>query len=117
MTTKQPFPASSQGWVPEACTLPTAEQPLRVAEFDALFSAALRDSNRPAPTMLRLLLDRPAEAAARDLAARETACCSFFTFAFDERDGQLVMTVTVPAAHIDVLDGLARRATAGGARA
>ena len=25
-------------WVPESCKLPTVEQPLRVAEFDALFA-------------------------------------------------------------------------------
>ena len=25
-------------WVPEACTLPTVEQPVRVAEFDELFA-------------------------------------------------------------------------------
>jgi hypothetical protein len=26
------------GWVPEACTLPTAERPVRRAEFDNLFT-------------------------------------------------------------------------------
>src|SRR5947209_12417027 len=36
-------------WVPVgACTLPTRKQPLRVAEFDALFAAALRSVERPA---------------------------------------------------------------------
>jgi hypothetical protein len=35
-------------WVPEACTLPTVEQPLRVAEFDDLFATALRGIARPA---------------------------------------------------------------------
>jgi hypothetical protein len=29
-------------WVPDACTLPTEEVPLRVAEFDALFASTLR---------------------------------------------------------------------------
>jgi hypothetical protein len=28
--------------VPDACTLPTAEQPLRLAEFDELFATAVR---------------------------------------------------------------------------
>jgi hypothetical protein len=28
-------------WVPQACTLATADQPLRQAEFDALFATAL----------------------------------------------------------------------------
>jgi len=31
---------SGLAWVPAACTLPTAEQPLRPAEFDALFTSA-----------------------------------------------------------------------------
>ena len=30
-------------WVPEACTLPTVEQPLRLAEFDSLFATGLVD--------------------------------------------------------------------------
>ena len=30
-----------QGWVPQACALPTGEQPLRSAEFDDLFATAL----------------------------------------------------------------------------
>ncbi|MEU9473975.1 hypothetical protein AB0D78_47270 [Streptomyces avermitilis] len=28
-------------WIPASCTLPTTEQPLRVAEFDALFAERL----------------------------------------------------------------------------
>ncbi|HEX4811142.1 MAG TPA: hypothetical protein VFV66_00105 [Nonomuraea sp.] len=31
-------PPMDLGWAPSACTLPTAEQPPRVAEFDALFA-------------------------------------------------------------------------------
>ncbi|PPK71438.1 hypothetical protein V5P93_003304 [Actinokineospora auranticolor] len=83
-------------WVPRACALPTAEQPLRLAEFDALFTA-LRAVERPEPTRLRLVLDASVEAIARDLAARETECCSFFTFAFD-RDEHLSVDISIPSA-------------------
>ena len=38
-------------WAPEACSLPTAERPLRVAEFDELFTAVLR-FDRPQPSSL-----------------------------------------------------------------
>ena len=66
-------------WVPEACTLPTVEQPLRVAEFDELFAAAVRPAERVDLTGLRVHL--PAGEATvstvRNLIARETACCSF----------------------------------------
>jgi hypothetical protein len=41
-------------WVPAACTLPTAEQPLRVAEFDDLFATSVRAVDRVGPTVLRL---------------------------------------------------------------
>jgi hypothetical protein len=100
-------------WVPQACTLPTAEQPLRVAEFDDLFTAGLRGFTRPAPTRLELRLDAATEATARDLTARETSCCSFFVFEFASApDGQLLLDVGVPGAHVEVLDALAVRAAA-----
>ncbi len=58
--------------VPDACTLPTAAQPLRQAEFEALCSTALRCQERLSPLYLRLTLaggEGLAEAV-RDLAAR-----------------------------------------------
>jgi hypothetical protein len=100
-------------WVADACTLPTAEQPLRVAEFDDLFAKYLRDVSRVTPTTLRLQLDRAAHATARELSARETECCSFFTFDFLATDDRNVtMEISVPAAYIGVLDALADQATA-----
>ncbi|MBA3310648.1 MAG: hypothetical protein H0U28_11455 [Nocardioidaceae bacterium] len=102
------------GWAPSACTLPTAERPLRVAEFDELFASALRDLRRVAPTRLELEIDAAAEARARDLAARESDCCSFFTFDFTPgRPGRMTFGVTVPATHVDVLDAVADRAADG----
>ena len=41
--------------VPAACTLPTAEQPLRVAEFTDLFAALLSGVERTSPTSDRAL--------------------------------------------------------------
>jgi hypothetical protein len=84
---------------------------LRVAEFAQLFAAAARTIVRASPTSLHLVLDGDAtEAAARELAARETECCSFFTFTFhpasDEASAGLELTVAVPATHVGVLDGL-----------
>ncbi|MFF7203534.1 hypothetical protein [Streptomyces sp. NPDC008141] len=98
-------------WVPEACTLPTTEQPLRLAEFDALFARSLHRVERVAPGAVRLVLDPAADGPARELARRESACCSFFTFGFTESDdGRTVMEVTAPAAYADVVDALADRA-------
>ncbi|BCJ47530.1 hypothetical protein GCM10010168_18880 [Actinoplanes ianthinogenes] len=95
----------------EACTLPTAEQPLRLAEFDDLFATALRGQRRLSPTTLRWDLDPAGEATARDLTARESACCSFFTFSFGTPGALLRLEVAVPEARVDVLDALERRAT------
>ena len=99
-------------WVPQACTLPTVEQPLRSAEFDALFAASLRGVQRLAGTRLRLVLDAGVEAVARDLTARESECCSFFTFTVAQTAGELRVDVEVPAEHVAVLDALAARALA-----
>lgn len=98
--------------VPAACTLPTVERPLRLAEFDALLARALRAQRRPGPTRLRWRLDPAAEETARDLARRESSCCSFFTFTFSTAGRALDVTVDVPAEHVDVLDALEARAAA-----
>jgi hypothetical protein len=105
---------------PDACTLPTAERPLRLAEFDALFTAAVRRVETVSPTHARMRLSGPAglDVTVRDLAARETQCCSFFTFTVTPQPGgaaegeALVLDVEVPAAYAEVLSSLAGRASA-----
>ncbi|MBU2665495.1 hypothetical protein KOI35_18465 [Actinoplanes bogorensis] len=99
-------------WVPETCTLPTVDRPLRLAEFDDLFATALRSQQRLSPTALRWHLDPAAEATAQDLTDRESACCSFFTFTFTARGAVVQVDVEVPPTHVDVLDALATRAAA-----
>ncbi|MDX6236663.1 MAG: hypothetical protein QOG10_1478 [Kribbellaceae bacterium] len=113
MSTEPLALADTAEWAPQACALPTAEQPLRIAEFDDLFAASLRDLERLAPTRLQLRLDAASEAIARDLTARETSCCSFFAFDYTPATGgELLLDVTVPQAHVTVLDALAARAAA-----
>lgn len=103
-------------WVPAACTLPTAEQPLRIAELDRLVASALRVQERPSVTLLRWHLDAAAEAATRDLVARESTCCSFFTFTIAASPGAVRLDIEVPAEHADVLDALQARVAAPGVR-
>jgi hypothetical protein len=45
-----------EDWAPDACTLPTPERPLRVAEFDE-FVAAVLQSTRPQPRVDLVVLD------------------------------------------------------------
>jgi hypothetical protein len=96
-------------WVPDACTLPTADQPLRVAEFDGLFAGAVRPASRSAPDSLEIVLPDGAAAAAQDLIARETACCSFFAFTVRTSGDESVLEVRVPATQVAVLDALQQR--------
>lgn len=104
----------TRSWAPPACTLPTVEQPLRLTEFDELFADAVRDLDRPEPGRLRLELDSTPEVAATaaDLSMRETACCSFFTFALIATSGRLLLEVSVSSDHVEVLEALAARASA-----
>ena len=100
-------------WAPEACTLPTVEQPLREKEFAELFASSLVRVERPSPDTARLALTPDSTARARDLAARESSCCSFFTFEILEANAESVMSISVPAGQVRVLDALvdsARRA-------
>ena len=110
--------------MPDVCSLPTVERPVRLAEFDALFASALRGQERLSPTRLRWRLDPAAEESARALTARESRCCTFFTFTFflasrtdpgpHPDDGALVLEVAVPDGQVEVLSALAERAAGYG---
>ncbi|MFI0481320.1 hypothetical protein [Actinomadura sp. 9N215] len=102
----------NKAWASQACTLPTTERPLREAEFDALFAESATGAERAGPGRTRVRLRPGPEAAARAaaLAARETACCSFFTFTVTVSGGDLILDVAVSAAHTHVLDALTARA-------
>ncbi len=104
--------------VPDACTLPTVEQPIRQAEFQDLLSTVLRARERRSPRHLRLTFAGGEDLAdtVRDLARRETECCAFFDFTVTADAGDVVLDIEVPAAHADVLDGLSGLASASSHR-
>src|SRR5207249_248831 len=98
---------NANDWVPDACTLPTAERPLRVAEFDALFADHLASVSRVSRTTVDLTLAGEAQAAAAELIARETECCSFFRFEIAPTPDDLVrLRIAVPPTQVAVLDAL-----------
>ncbi|MEU3642963.1 thioredoxin domain-containing protein [Lentzea sp. NPDC034063] len=104
---------TAPSWVPAgACMLPTADQPARLAEFDALFTTSLHEVHRHAPGWLRLSLSADAEDRARDLTAREAECCSFFDFTVGRDGDQVLVDVRVPEDKELVLDGLTTQAEA-----
>lgn len=100
---------NGSAWVPQSCTLPTEERPLRVAEWDALFSERLTSLSRPQPLHLRLgLVGGPGvEDRVRDLMERESGCCSFFTFTTTPGEDLVALDISVDQAHEAVLDALA----------
>jgi hypothetical protein len=106
-----------EAWFGDAasCILPTADRPLRLAEFDGLFAddtlTVTRDSDLRASLQLR---PEPGVAArAADLGLRETQCCSFFEFSLAMTGGSLTMSVSVPDdRRAAVLDALVERASA-----
>jgi hypothetical protein len=101
-------------WVPESCTLPTVEQPLRVAEFDALFALVVEPVERMSPTRLRIRLPVGDEigSATRDLVAREAGCCSFFSFDVRPLSTSTELQIGVPESQVTVLDAIEQRADA-----
>ncbi len=129
MTTSTPAATASDpgpAWVPvDACTLPTRDQPLRVAEFDDLFATSLRDVAPAAggTPRARLVLggDDTLPARVQRLADAETSCCSFFAFTVTDlgfeasdraEEKRVALDIEVPPARVDVLDALVARATA-----
>jgi hypothetical protein len=106
--------AASESWAPADCTLPSAERPLRAAEFAALLGDAVLSTERPEAGRLRLRLrrDRRVASQAAELAAAETECCSFFTFTLTVASDSLLLDIVVPAARTGILDALERQAAA-----
>jgi hypothetical protein len=105
------------GWVPDACTLPTLEQPLRLADFDDLLTAVTGvDRTDTTHATLTLAGAEGLGSRAQDLADRETACCSFFVFTISPAEPTSAtqeavrMRIAVPEGHVAVLAALVDRA-------
>lgn len=95
----------------DACTMPTPERPLRVAELDALFASAVRSvERRGRDVRMRLAGGEGLVEEVRDLTARESACCSFFTFTLAGTHDDLTLDISVPPGRQEILDALAVRA-------
>ena len=106
-------------WVAvDACTLPTVEQPLRLAEFDALFAGRMTSIEASRDQRARMVFEGLVglQAMVQDLADRESQCCSFFAFtvasvAGDHGSEAVTLDVEVPVSRAHVLAALVARAT------
>lgn len=80
--------------IPIACTLTTKQAASQLDEW-----ASLRTRARSVEAIeggVRVLLPAEAEAATRDLAIREAACCAFLTLTVDRHGDDLSLTITGP---------------------
>jgi hypothetical protein len=115
-----PAPRLRTGCPSTPGTLPTSEQPLRVAEWDRLFAASLHTVEYARDTVgrARLVLsgDDGLAGHVQQLADAETACCSFFTFTVTSLDARPVggtvvaLDIDVPPNRFTVLAALVARA-------
>lgn len=107
------------------CSLPAADQPMRLMEFDELFRRQVAPPHRIGPYRAEFRFGSAdgLHAKVSDLLARESECCSFFDFMIDQRAerrvnrDQLLLQVGVPASRTDVLEALLNRALAAVAKA
>lgn len=96
--------------VAEACTLPTVERPARSAEWGSLFREVIAAESRGSQSgRLRFPVDAALERRVRDVASRESSCCSFFTFQVSEGVDAagaetMILDVSVPPSQSAVLD-------------
>ncbi len=95
----------------DACTMPTAARPLRLAEFDALFAETVTGVERHGSTV-RLNMTGPPSLVGRvrDLTERESSCCSFFAFSVGGDVEAVTLEISVPPERETVLEALASRA-------
>lgn len=95
----------------DACTMPTGDRPLRLAEFDDLFATAVRGvERRGSDVRMHLVGSEGLADRVRDLTERETSCCSFFTFAIEGSDHDLTLDISVPPDRLQIIEALAARA-------
>lgn len=93
-----------------SCTLPTADRPLRLAEFEALFATAVDRVDRQGHIVrMHLSGSDGVVEKVRHLAEREMSCCPFFAFTIAGTDQDLTVEISVPPAHQEVLDDLVQR--------
>jgi uroporphyrinogen-III synthase len=93
--------------IPIACSLDAADLAARTEEVRLLAARALIGRERTLEgQVLRFRDSADTEAELRGVIARERACCPFFEFALERRDGELRLLVTAPEAAQPLIDSL-----------
>lgn len=93
--------------IPIACTLQPSEARSQLGEWREVLHQVTNRSERVSPNRLEVGLLPDADIGlVIDLAQREAACCTFFSFAIEIQADRLVLAVEVPNAAVEVLDQL-----------
>lgn len=100
------------------CTLPTSARPLRVAEFEELFSDQIARPRWLDVHRVEFTFDDAGNRydQVNDLVTRERACCPFFDFSITKEPRlatqrpAVMLRVGVPASRHDLLEALTNRA-------
>jgi hypothetical protein len=93
--------------IPIACTLTSTDANDRIAEWRGFLRDCVTTATR-AEHELQLILE-PGDATllrAVDLAARERACCGFFSFSIEIEADSRTLVIGVPAEATEVLDDM-----------
>jgi hypothetical protein len=93
-----------------ACTLPTVERPLRLAEFDALFSLATSVEYDGSTARLHFSGPPTLRDEVVELTARESQCCSFFAFSVEGTDSEVDLGIGASTEHEPLVAALVARA-------
>lgn len=91
-----------------SCTVDEQGAARRNVEFADIARRGLRHRDRTDDGDVRLTFDKDEqlEEAVRQVFARESECCAFFTFDIRDKGGELVVTATAPDDKADYLDAL-----------
>ena len=98
--------------MPAPCRRPSNRSGARSSTTCLLEDVIRIDQVSARQVRLELRADPVAAGRAASLAARETGCCSFFTFQITFAAGEVSMTVSTEPGHEHVLAALAARAQA-----
>jgi hypothetical protein len=93
--------------VPIACTLQPSDAKAQLGEWQEMLRRVTERSERVSPNRLELSILPEADIRALiNLAQREAACCTFFSFAIQIQADHLVLAVEVPNDAVEILDRL-----------
>ena len=93
--------------IPIACTLSASDARSQLSEWQGILSHSVDNSERVSPNRLQLRFSADADIeSVINLAQRESACCTFFSFSIEIATDHLLLIIEVPNEAVQILDQL-----------